>query len=124
MYCPHNGSMSTLQEIAPPKVRWDLSALFASMDDPRIEASWTKLMVDCDAFAEKYRGKINPADLSASTLAQALKEIEGIVQEAAKPATYAQLLFSCDSASANVGAFMQKQMERSSELSVKLMFFE
>ena len=49
--------MGMTQEIAPPKVRWDLSALFSGTDDPKIEQTWGRLMTDADAFASRYRGK-------------------------------------------------------------------
>jgi oligoendopeptidase F len=116
--------MSAPEEIAPPKVRWDLSALFSGMDDPRIEETWRTAMRRADAFAETYRGKIEAADLDATTLARAIREIEAIYNEVAKPMGYANLLFSTDSGDPKVGAFMQKQREKGTELSVKTLFFE
>ena len=58
--------MSIAEEIASPRVRWDLSALFKGMDDPKVEVTWRKLMSDADAYAAKYRGRISAQDLSAS----------------------------------------------------------
>ncbi|AIE84991.1 M3 family oligoendopeptidase [Fimbriimonas ginsengisoli] len=116
--------MSTTQEIAPPKVRWDLSALFSGLDDPKIEETWTTAMERADAFAAKYRGKIESADLDAPTLAAAIRDIEALYNEVAKPMGYANLVFSTDSGDPKVGAFMQKQRERGTELSVKTLFFE
>ncbi len=81
-------------------------------------------MASADAFAEKYRGKIDSPELTAATLAESLEEIEALFTEISKPIGYSQLLFSTDSGDAKVGAFMQKQRERATELSVKLMFFE
>src|SRR5438270_159315 len=104
--------MSTTQEIAPPKVRWDLSALFSGIDDPRIPETWTRLMAASDDFASRYRGKIETPDLTAQTLAEGLKEIEGIAQESAKPMNFAHLLFACDTSDPQLGAFLQKQMEK------------
>lgn len=116
--------MSATTELAPPQVRWDLSDLFSSTVDPKIEMTWSECTQRATEFAAKYRGKINSPDLTASTLADALKEMEGIINESAKPMSYASLLFAVDSSSAEIGAFMQKQMEKSSELSVQTMFFE
>ncbi|HZH97728.1 MAG TPA: M3 family metallopeptidase, partial [Fimbriimonadaceae bacterium] len=109
---------------APAVPRWDLSALFGGMDDPRIEETWVRCMEKAAAFAERYRGKINSPDLSAETLASAIAELESLIQESAKPGNYGQLLFAGDSSDAKIGAFMQKQMEKSSALSVQVMFFE
>lgn len=116
--------MSTVNEVSPPNVRWDLSALFQSSDDARIEATWEKAHQRADAFAEKYRGKINSADLTAETLAIALTEIESLTTEVVKPITYANLLFAADASNPAIGAFLQAQMEKATELQVKLMFFE
>jgi len=111
-------------EIAPPKVRWDLSALFSGIDDPKIEETWRVGLERADAFAVNYRGKIDSPDLDAKTLAGAIEEIEAIYNEIAKPMGFSNLLFSTDSGNAQYGAFLQKQREKGTELSVKVMFFE
>lgn len=116
--------MSASAAPAPPQVRWDLSALFSGIDDPRIEANWAKAHVLADAFAEKYRDKIDSPDLTADLLAQALTEYEQLANEAGKPISFAHLLFAADTSNPALGAFMQKQMERGTELNVKLMFFD
>lgn len=116
--------MAASADIAPPQIRWDLSALFSGIDDPKIEQTWEECTRRSKAFEQKYRGKINTPDLTASTLAEALREIEDISTQVAKPASYAQLLFACDSSSPEIGSFMQKQMEKMSDLSVVTMFFE
>jgi oligoendopeptidase F len=111
-------------ELAPPQVRWDLSALFSNPEDPKIEQTWARSMDRAKAFADRYRGKINTPDLDPATLLEALAELEGLMQEASKPMSYAQLVFSCDMGNPKLGAFMQKQMEKASELNVVLIFFE
>lgn len=116
--------MSASAAPAPPQVRWDLSALFSGVDDPEIEETWTQSHARADAFAEKYRGKIESTDLTADFLAQALTEYEQLANDAGKPISFAHLLFAADTGNPALGAFMQKQMERSTELSVKVMFFD
>jgi len=116
--------MAASAELAPPQIRWDLSDLFSGIDDPKITETWERCAVRAKAFEDTYRGKIEGPDLAAGTLASALEEVERIVQESAKPIGYAHLLFAADAGSPEIGAFMQKQMEKASELSVMLMFFE
>ncbi len=116
--------MDAPQSLEPPKVRWDLSALFSGVADPKIEATWKTANEKAEAFAEKYRGKINVPDLTAQVLSEAIAEIEAIYNEVAKPMGYAGLLFATDSGDASVGAFMQKQREFGTGLSIKTMFFE
>ena len=115
----HNVGMSTTTSVT-----WDLSALFSSSDDPKIEASWKEAHARADAFAEQYRGKINSDSLTASVLAEALTEMEAITVLIVKPITYANLVFAADVSKPEHGAFMQEQTERATELQVKLMFFE
>ncbi|MBI1331522.1 MAG: M3 family oligoendopeptidase [Armatimonadetes bacterium] len=114
--------MST--EVLPPPVRWDLSALFASIDDPKIEATWKEANARADAFATQYRGKIDDPALTADTLASALTSLEELTTDVAKPLSFANLLFAGDASNPTIGAFMQAQMEKATELQVKLMFFE
>lgn len=105
-------------------VQWDLSSLFSASDDPRIESSWVEAHQRADAFAAKYRGKINSPSLTASVLAEALTELEAITTLVVKPITYANLVFAADVSKPENGAFMQEQTEKATELQVKLMFFE
>ena len=74
--------------------------------------------VKAEAFAANYRGKINSPDLTAETLAQALRDIESLYNEVAKPSAYANLLFSTDSGDPKIGAFLQKQREKGTGLSI------
>lgn len=110
--------------IQPAQVRWDLSVLFDSIDDPRIDATWSEANARADAFAAAYRGKINADSLDSETLLAALSELEGITQSIAKPLSFANLMFASDSGDAKIGAFLQKQRECATELNVKLLFFE
>lgn len=116
--------MSAPAAPAPPQVRWDLSVLYSSNDDPKIEETWQRVTAQAEAFAQKYRGKIDSPDLTAATLAEALTEYELIARELSKPINFAQLQFSCDTGNPALGAFMQKQMEKYTGLSITLMFFD
>lgn len=76
------------------------------------------------AFDAKYRGQIDTPELDPGVLLSALREMESIVNEAGKPVHFAELVFAADTSKSEHGAFLQKQMERHTELSVKLMFFD
>jgi len=114
--------MSALAEIPFPAVHWNLSALYSAIDDPKIEATWQALGERVDRFAEQYRDQV--ATLSPLHLAEALREYEAIATMLVKPVTYANLLYSCDSATPEVGAFLADQMERMSATNVKMLFFD
>ncbi|MCW5941474.1 MAG: M3 family oligoendopeptidase [Fimbriimonadaceae bacterium] len=116
--------MSSATTLPKTDVRWDLSALFSGMDDPKIEATWSDAKARAQAFAEQFRSRIAGGDLDPDTLFAAITEYEAILQESHKPAGYANLVFATDSDNPAVGAFLQKQMENGTELRVLLMFFE
>ena len=119
----HNNKMSTATpSIEVPKVRWDLSSLYSSIEDPKIKANWDACNERADAYAEKYRGKM--AGLSAADLVSSIIEIEDIYMQASKPEHYASLLFAVKADDAEITSFMQTQGEKSSEVRIKLMFVE
>jgi oligoendopeptidase F len=116
--------MNVTQELPLPTVRWDLSALFSSIDDPKIDATWNRCMAAAEDIAATYRGKIDSPNLSADTLASGLRQLEALYQEASKPVNYAHLLFACNTGDPQIGSFMQKQMEKMTELNILVIFFE
>jgi oligoendopeptidase F len=104
-------------------VRWTLDALFRSIDDPKIDATWAEAHRRADEFAAAYRGKVESGSLSAEALAAVIREFEDLSTEASKPELYANLVFAADTGDPKIGAFLQAQMEKASEVRVKLMFF-
>ncbi|MBX3095833.1 MAG: M3 family oligoendopeptidase [Fimbriimonadaceae bacterium] len=102
-------------------VAWDLSSLYAGLDDPKIKTDYEETLNRADAFAEKYRGRV--ASLSAPEMANALREYEMLGQEAVKPSLFASLLYAADTSNPRHGAFYAEQGEKSSEVRVRLMFF-
>ena len=107
-----------------PQVRWDLSALFDNIGDPKIEQTIAKLHELADEFGEEYRGKINDSNVSASLVLDATQSAERIYNELSKVIDFAYLVFSTNTGDPKLGAFLQKAMEWASELQVKMMFFE
>lgn len=116
--------MSSREARASSGVRWDLSVLFDGLEDPRIEKLWEDCFSRAQRFSERYRGKLCSPDLDAKTLLEAIQEIESIYQEVSKPVNYAHLLHACDTSSHEIGAFMQRQMERLTQINVSVMFYE
>lgn len=110
-----------MQETLPS---WDLTALFNSPSDPRIEETLAKQKARAMAFAARWKGKIANPDLDAATLFEAVAEYEDIQAEMDKPAVYAGLLFAADTSNAENAAFRQKMMERHTDISVNLLFFD
>jgi len=103
---------------------WDLSDLFAGVDDPKIEQSLSDLATLTEQFAGRWRGKINSEDLTAESLLAAVTEYETLASAMVKPICYASLLFASDTSKPEHGALFQHIQEKQSELSVMLIFFE
>jgi oligoendopeptidase F len=102
---------------------WDLSDLFSSEKDPKIEKTFVSLLRQANRFAKTYRGKIRKT-LSPKSLLGIMKEYEAIIQELSKPETYAYLRFSADASNPSSGAFLQKMQTESLTVTRVLTFFE
>ena len=50
--------MTTIEQTGAEEVAWDLSDLYASGDDPRIEADFAAAELAAVAFRERYHGKV------------------------------------------------------------------
>ena len=68
--------MTTIEQTGAEEVAWDLSDLYASGDDPRIESDFAEAEAATAAFRDRTYGKV--ATLSAAELADAITEYERI----------------------------------------------
>lgn len=105
-------------------VAWDLGDLFSGIDDPAINKTLDDTLARAKKFAERYRGKIDSADLNAETLVAAIKELEEIGVAETKVACFAAMVFFADTSKPEHGALMQHVQERSTEISLELIFFD
>ncbi len=105
-------------------VRWNLGDLFAGMDDPRINEILDASQARAEKLEADYKGRINAPDLTAKTLAEAVREYEALQQESYKPISYASLLFTTDTGDPARGAFLQKMRERGTQFTLPLLFLE
>ena len=65
--------MSDVQPTGAETVTWDLSDLYAAIDDPAIDRDLNLSDAEADALGEKYRGRV--ASLSAAELAEMLARV-------------------------------------------------
>jgi oligoendopeptidase F len=105
-------------------VTWDLSDLYQSLDDPRIESDIKDSFLRAKSFEEKYRGRINSETITPSFLLETVKELESISEELGKLISYAYLVFAADTSNPRHGAFLQSVQEKTTEIRKNLMFFE
>lgn len=103
------------------QIEWDLSVLYADVDDPKIEADMTHYMQQAQAFASDYKGKV--AQLDAQAMYDAMKRMEDIRDGTGKIGAYASLHYSTDTADPKRGALMQKVTEYGAMLNQQMLFF-
>ena len=81
--------MTTTELTGAEDVAWDLSDLYESGDDPRIERDVEQTETDAAAFRERYYGHV--AELSAGELRDAIAERERIESTFTRAIYYAHL---------------------------------
>lgn len=102
---------------------WDLSDLFSSIDDPKIDKLLKKSSEKALEFKGKYRGKIGLI-ADPSEFLEAVRQYELILSETSLPYAFAELIFTVDSTSSENGAFLQKIKTQATEIFSELIFFE
>ena len=113
--------MTTIEQTGAEDVAWDLSDLYASGDDPRIESDIAEAEEAAVAFRDRYYGKV--ATLCAAELAEAIDERERIESIATRALYYAHLRFSTNMADPARGALVAKLGEKAAGLETQLLFF-
>jgi oligoendopeptidase F len=104
------------------QVEWDLSDLYDSTSDPRLDEDRQKALGLSEVFNNSYRGKVD--QIGPETFAVALREYEEIIQLIRKIGSYAQLIWSTNTEDPELGKLLQQSRELGSEISQKLVFFD
>src|SRR2546427_11558852 len=89
---PENSMAQALKQTGAETVRWNLSDLFNSPDDPRIEQTLAREMERAKAFEAKYKGKV--ATIEPKAFAAMMRELEDYEKSSAKPEVYTYMLHS------------------------------
>jgi oligoendopeptidase F len=113
--------MATTEITGAEEVAWDLSDLYESPDDPKLEEEVADAERSADAYRERYHGKV--AGLDAAGLAEAVVERERIESEIDRALTFAHLRFATNMADPTRGQLVARLQERAAALETKLLFF-
>ena len=103
---------------------WDLTDLYAGLDDPNLEEDLSCIVSDAISFEEKYKGKIAQSDVTVELLLEAIQAYEELMTNQYYPQAFAHLLFSTDTTQPKRGALLQRTREVSSQASTHLIFFD
>jgi oligoendopeptidase F len=104
-------------------VTWDLSALFASPDDPAINRTVKSLTREVAAFSKRYRGKIK-AGVGAATLLAGLQEYERLQDTATRLSVYAHLIYAADTTQDKHRALLGRIDDIQTRLHNQVLFFD
>jgi oligoendopeptidase F len=113
--------VTTTELTGAEEVAWDLSDLYESGDDPRLEGNVKEAEQAAAAFRDAYHGRV--AELDAPMLAEAIAERERIESIFTRAIYYAHLLFSTDMADPARGALIARLTEQAAALDTQLLFF-
>jgi oligoendopeptidase F len=115
-------SDQTRQSSGAEEVTWNLSDLYAAVDDAAIDQDLDEAHDRAGELAQTYRGRI--AELDAEEMRTLLQEYENIHELSKKVGSYAYLNWSVNTEEPANGALLQKVTERASRLNQKLVFVE
>jgi oligoendopeptidase F len=104
-----------------PLPGWDLSDLYASPDDSRLQTDLDAARASATAFRERHLDRV--AALSGPDLGAAIAEFEGISEVLYRAMSFAQLLYAGDQTDPEIGRFHQGIQETATEISSALLFF-
>lgn len=110
------------QKTGAENVKWDLSDLYKSIDDPALEDDYKKVVEQAKKFSSKYRAKV--ADLDEEGMKKALEEYEELIETIGKIGSYAHLIWSTNTNKPDYGKLKQKASELSAEIHQMLVFFD
>jgi oligoendopeptidase F len=104
------------------RTEWDLGPLVEGEGDAGVDSRLEAAIVAARGFAERYRGKL--PEIDPAGLASAMRELEQILELAARAGAYAVLRFATDTADPARGALLARTHERETEIQTELLFFE
>ena len=105
-------------------IRWDLSDLYVSMQDPNLHRDQDQASELASVFRSRYEGQIQAEGITARLIADSLQEYEELLEVACKPMVYARLLHSADSQEAEHGALLAATQEAFTAIQTRVMFYE
>jgi oligoendopeptidase F len=107
------------------RVAWDLSDLYAGVDDPAIGRNLDTALKRAQAFESAYRGKIDvPGGPPADALLSAVRELEALSEQMDKPIIFASLVHAAKTDDPKHGALLARTREQRTAINKHLIFFD
>jgi len=105
---------------------WNLTDLYASLEDPRIKRDLEQAEADCVAFEKDYKGRLNELATGANAgaaLGEPVRRYEKIEDLLGRLISYAGLVYSGNTADPVRAKFYGDVQERITSISLHLLFF-
>ena len=103
-------------------IRWNLTDLYQSIDDPKMDEDLARAVKMADEFQEKYQGKLG--DLTPAQLHDAYQEIITLTSTLYHVGQFAGLILSTNNGDEQAKALDARVDEISSKIQNKLVFLE
>ena len=103
-------------------LRWDLSDVYQSADDPKIEADLEESAKRAKELAERYRGRVSV--LPPGELATLLRAYEALMDLAYRPNMFASLLFAGATDDAKAQALINRTRQATTEALNEVRFLD
>ncbi len=106
-------------------IKWNLSDLFASYEDPQIDATLKDCHTRAETFAARFRVAMeHPETLTTQLLVAALNELAQTYEALGRVGSYSGLLYASDTTIPEYQNLEQTVEQRSTEIHNLLLFFE
>ena len=102
-------------------ITWDLTELFLSITDPKVDQAITEAAALANAFERAYRGKIT--SLSADGLLQCLRDVEAFETKFSNIALFSSLSFASDMTQPQAQSLSDRVDKLSANISKQLAFY-
>ena len=112
---------TTIETTGAESVRWDLTELYDSPDDPRIESVLAEALEFAREFESTYRGRV--AELSPAEFVAMMESLEEHSDRTARPSLYASLLHTIRSTDPAAGRLVGRIRDAGAERGRHMVFF-
>src|ERR1700738_4726627 len=114
-------SQTILEKTGAEDVRWDLSELFSSPEDPAIERILAESLDFAKSFEKRSRGRIG--ELEPPDFAAMMREMDALAATSPKPPLSAPLLHTQDTRNHAAGRLIARSREAGAERGRHMVFF-
>lgn len=110
------------QSTGAENIKWDVSELFASATDPKIDSTIDTAKSEVQTFVDTYKTKLNT--LSDTDLNTAFETLETILAPLYKLSQYSHLIYSVDVTDTNATKLVARVEDVYSDIANQIVFFD